>query len=74
MESAMGNLHAALGLLTETYGELDNIKLLLGGGEGMTSDSVATELFEIAHGIKSGEFVAVDSYPEPALRDMVISL
>lgn len=70
----MNNLQTALDLLAQEFGELDNIKLLLGGGEGMTSDTVAAELLDIARSIVAGELKSSTSYAEPKLASTTIAL
>lgn len=52
----MSTLDKALNILSKEYGEIDNIKLLLGAGDDMTRESVAQELLEIAEGLQSGAF------------------
>lgn len=53
----MDNLQKALGLLSEQFGEFDNIKLMLGGGKTMTRDIVSSELLNLAEKLTSGEIV-----------------
>jgi hypothetical protein len=69
----MGTLQTAFTLLAEQYGEFDNVKLLLGGGDGMTDESVAAELLEIAQSAKAGEYPTRASFPEVDLADVKIT-
>jgi hypothetical protein len=67
------DLQQALELFKSEYGEIDNIKLLLGEGT-MDDASVGADLLRIAKGIKSGEFAIQADFPEANLAKTKISL
>lgn len=66
-------LQKALALLTEKYGELDNIKFCLGNTEGMSPENVEVEILRLAEGIQSGEFSPQAKFPEDRLKETVIN-
>jgi len=70
----MSDLQTALDLLKSKYGEFDNIKLLLGAGEGMSKASIEADILRIADGIVSGEFAPQASFAEDNFAQMKVTL
>lgn len=70
----MDDLQKALELFKGQLGEFDNIKLLLGGGENMTRETVGAEFLSIANQLKNGELFADRGPKEFCLSDAKISL
>lgn len=70
----MTDLHTALTLLQESFGELDNIKLMLNDTDGKKPEDVEREILRLARGIRSGEYAPQKTIGESALKNAVVAL
>lgn len=67
----METLKHAINSVEGKLGKVDNIKLLLNAGQGM-SDPVKAELLEIGEGIASGKFLPRKQFLERNLQKATI--
>jgi len=68
----VSTLEEALGILCKEYGDLDNVKFLLGDGEGMSVESVAEELLSLAQQTANGTLKPVEHFAERTLASATI--
>jgi hypothetical protein len=69
----MSTLEKALEVLSKEYGQIDNVRLLLGDKAGMSVDSVADELCKLALEVQDGTIKALPSFAERKFAETTIS-